>query len=57
MVKQGEVDALVAERVWQEVSRALKNEAPQKFLLILQACDAWTCSFRESNSLRQSWQA
>ncbi len=45
MVKQGEVDALVAERVWQEFSRALKNEAPQKFLLILQACDAWTVLF------------
>lgn len=47
MVQQGEVDALVAERVWQEFSRALKNEDPQKFLLVLQTCGAWAVLFPE----------
>ncbi len=47
MVTQGEVDALVAERVWQEFSRALKSQAPQRFLIILQDCGALSALFPE----------
>lgn len=42
MVKHGEVDALVAERVWQELSRGLMEHAPSRMLAVLGACDALT---------------
>jgi tRNA nucleotidyltransferase (CCA-adding enzyme) len=35
MVNNGEVDALVAERVWQEIVRALGEAQPQKFFEVL----------------------
>ena len=35
MVAAGEVDALVAERVWQEVSRGLMERAPQRMFEVL----------------------
>jgi tRNA nucleotidyltransferase (CCA-adding enzyme) len=38
MVASGEVDALVAERVWQELERALGEEAPQRFFEVLRNC-------------------
>lgn len=41
MVVQGEVDALVAERVWQELSRGLVARAPQRMFEVLQACGAF----------------
>ncbi len=40
MVDQGEVDALVAERVWQEMERALMEAQPSRFFLILRECGA-----------------
>jgi len=40
MVAAGEVDALVPERVWQEVSRGLMEAAPSRMLLVLRACGA-----------------
>jgi tRNA nucleotidyltransferase (CCA-adding enzyme) len=40
MVNEGEVDALVAERVWQEFSRGLMENTPSRMLLILKACGA-----------------
>lgn len=40
MVDNGEVDALVPERVWQEMERALKEAAPSQFFLTLRACGA-----------------
>lgn len=40
MVKSGEVDALVAERVWKELKRALGEEHPEKFFALLADCDA-----------------
>jgi tRNA nucleotidyltransferase (CCA-adding enzyme) len=40
MVTNGEVDALVAERVWQELRRALDEKAPQRFFEVLKDCDA-----------------
>ena len=40
MVAAGEVDALVAERVWQETRRALMQEAPQAYFELLRECGA-----------------
>jgi tRNA nucleotidyltransferase (CCA-adding enzyme) len=40
MVEQGEVDALVAERVWQELSRGLMEERPSRMFEVLRACGA-----------------
>jgi tRNA nucleotidyltransferase (CCA-adding enzyme) len=40
MVEAGEVDALVAERVWQELSRGLMERAPGRMLEVLRACGA-----------------
>jgi len=47
MVKAGEVDALVPERVWQELQRTLELSAPQRFFEILQKCDALPIIFPE----------
>jgi tRNA nucleotidyltransferase (CCA-adding enzyme) len=40
MVEQGEVDELVAERVWQELGRGLMSDRPARMLEILRACGA-----------------
>lgn len=40
MVENGEVDALVAERVWQEMHRALTEVDPAQFFLVLRECGA-----------------
>jgi len=40
MVEQGEVDALVAERVWQELSRGLMEQQPSRMLEVLRDCGA-----------------
>lgn len=40
MVEQGEVDALVPERVWQEVARGLMEAAPSRMLAVLRECGA-----------------
>lgn len=40
MVSSGEVDALVAERVWKELERALSESHPEKFFQVLNDCDA-----------------
>jgi tRNA nucleotidyltransferase (CCA-adding enzyme) len=40
MVDSGEVDALVAERVWQEISRGLTEAKPSRMLLVLGECGA-----------------
>jgi tRNA nucleotidyltransferase (CCA-adding enzyme) len=40
MVENGEVDALVSERVWQELSRGLMAEKPSRMLQMLRACGA-----------------
>lgn len=47
MVHAGEVDALVAERVWKELERALKEPYPEQFFHVLQACDALLRLFPE----------
>ena len=40
MVAAGEVDALVPERIWQEVSRGLMERRPSRMLAMLHACGA-----------------
>lgn len=40
MVENGEVDALVAERVWQEFAKGLMERAPSRMLLVLRECGA-----------------
>jgi tRNA nucleotidyltransferase (CCA-adding enzyme) len=40
MVEQGEVDALVPERVWQELSRGLMEAQPSRMLEVLRGCGA-----------------
>lgn len=40
MVEAGEVDALVAERVWQELSRGLMEERPSRMFEVLRSCGA-----------------
>ncbi len=40
MVEAGEVDALVAERVWAELQRALRYDSPARFFELLRECGA-----------------
>jgi tRNA nucleotidyltransferase (CCA-adding enzyme) len=40
MVAEGEVDALVSERVWQELSRGLMGTKPSRMLQVLRECGA-----------------
>ncbi len=40
MVARGEVDALVPERVWQELARGLMERAPSRMIAVLRACGA-----------------
>ncbi len=47
MVVRGEVDALVAERVWQELSRGLLESHPSCMLAALEACGALSIVLRE----------
>lgn len=40
MVSNGEVDALVAERVWAELAKGLQETAPQRMIEVLRDCGA-----------------
>ena len=40
MVRTGEADALVPERVWQEVSRGLMEKSPSRLIAVLAECGA-----------------
>lgn len=51
MVKQGEVDALVPERVWQEMNRALGEPSPDVFIEVLRDCGALKVLFPEIDRL------
>ena len=42
MVQAGEVDHLVAERVWQELARGLMEQRPSRMFEVLRACGALT---------------
>jgi len=51
MVAAGEVDALVAERVWAELVRALAERTPTAFIEILRTCGALARLFPEIERL------
>jgi tRNA nucleotidyltransferase (CCA-adding enzyme) len=51
MVRAGEVDALVAERVWQETGRALGEAVPARFFEVLRECGALAVLFPEIERL------
>lgn len=51
MVEAGEVDALVPERVWTELVRALGEECPARFFEVLRACGALRPLFPELEQL------
>ncbi len=51
IVGSGEVDHLVPERVWQEMSKALHTPAPSVFFTTLQACGALARVFPELAAL------
>jgi tRNA nucleotidyltransferase (CCA-adding enzyme) len=47
MVADGEVDHLVAERVWAELAKALVTDTPERFFSVLYGCDALAALFPE----------
>jgi tRNA nucleotidyltransferase (CCA-adding enzyme) len=51
MVDNGEVDALVPERVWQEVARGLMESRPSRMFRVLRDCGALASLFPEINRL------
>jgi len=51
MVEAGEVDALVPERVWQELLKALSEEKPSRFFEALRECGALERLFPEIDRL------
>lgn len=51
MVKQGEVDSLVTERVWQETEKALNTSMPQVYFESLRRCGALKVIFPELDAL------
>jgi len=51
MVASGEADALVAERVWQELECALSEKHPKRFIETLRKCGALKIIFPEIDNL------
>lgn len=51
MVADGELEYLVPERIWQEMSRALMEPSPEVFFRELRACDALAVIFPELDAL------
>lgn len=51
MVDSGEVDHLVAERVWAETERALRERQPTRFFEVLRECGALARVFPEIDAL------
>jgi tRNA nucleotidyltransferase (CCA-adding enzyme) len=51
MVENGEVDALVPERVWAELQRALEEPRPSRFFHVLRRCGALARVFPEIDAL------
>lgn len=47
MLATGEIDALVPERVWQELSRALSEHFPEQFFSVLHSCQVLQKLFPE----------
>lgn len=51
MVEAGEVDALVPERIWSELNRALGEKTPVAFITVLRQCGAYERLFPELDRL------
>lgn len=51
MVRSGEVDALVAERVWQEIARGLMERTPSRMFAVLRECGALAVILPEVDAL------
>ena len=51
MVERGEVQALVAERVWQETEKALREPAASEFFRVLRECGALKVIYPEVDAL------
>lgn len=51
MVARGEVDALIAERIFKEFNRALTEKSPEVFIQILRDCGALKVIFPEIDNL------
>lgn len=51
MVENGEIDALVPERVWQEWQKSLQEKAPWRWFEVLEQCGAKSRIFRHVNHL------
>ncbi|MFL2855923.1 MAG: multifunctional CCA addition/repair protein [Pseudohongiellaceae bacterium] len=51
MVASGELETLVAERVWQETELALSTDAPQEFVSVLKQCGALAVILPEVDAL------
>ena len=51
MVERGEADALVAERVWQETEKALREPGASVFFQVLRDCGALKVVYPEINAL------
>ena len=51
MVSAGEVDALVPERVWQELARGLMEARPSRMFMVLRECGALTRILPELDAL------
>ena len=51
MVENGEVDALVAERVWKELEKTLGEDRPTAFFKVLRGCGALATLFPEIDAL------
>ncbi|MCP1574777.1 tRNA nucleotidyltransferase (CCA-adding enzyme) [Herbaspirillum rubrisubalbicans] len=51
MVEEGEVDALVPERVWQELARGLMEHKPSRMFEVLRSCGALQCILPELAAL------
>jgi len=51
MVNNGEVNALVTERVWQETQRALSEKTPARYFEVLRQCGALKILFPEIDRL------
>jgi tRNA nucleotidyltransferase (CCA-adding enzyme) len=51
MVRSGEVDALVPERIWQELAQALMETVPSRMFSVMRECGALERIFPEINTL------
>jgi tRNA nucleotidyltransferase (CCA-adding enzyme) len=51
MVREGEVDALVPDRVWKETENALAGKSPHRFFAVLRECGALQVVFPEIDAL------